>query len=234
MAVAFDAVGSSSNTGTGTLSYSVTIVSATNGAVFVGVGLGDAPGSGSTVTGVTFAGNAMTNVTKQVSDSNTLGEASLWSIVNTTLTGIQTIVVTRNGTPNASDTLESGAISFTGVDQTTPAGTPVKTSGTGTSSTINVTDSVSGDMCVDVTCQGSGGTWTSGQTNRWQINVNGSSQGGNGGGSTAPGGGTVAMSYTYEFSDGYALIAVSVKAAGAAAAPQPYQPWTGRAPILAA
>lgn len=217
-AVAFDAVGSGSNTNASSLTFSITIVSATNGLVTVGCGLGVA-NTNDTITGVTFAGSAMTKATSRHCNDATCGEMSLWYFKNTSLTGAQTIVASRSGTPDPTDAIECGAVSFTGVDQTTPIGTPVNAVGNSTAPSVAVNDSVAGDLVVDALATGSFVT-SSGQTNRWLINVNAGTCGGNGAGSTATGGGTVTMSYTVT-SDFWAIGAVSVKqvSAGGGAGP---------------
>ena len=214
MAVAFDAVGPSaagaSSTNSTTLSWSHTCTGS-NRLVFAGCALGK---SGGDVTSwsmsATYGGTAMTSVGTQLAGSSSLtGRMAAWYLV-APASGANTIVVTAAGGTPA--TLAAGSVSFTGVDQSIPVGTPVLVQGAsdGTSASCSVPGTSTGNFVVDTIATGSGGE-TSGQTLRWKKDVDFNSAAGNAAGSTAAGtGGSVSMSYTISL-DAWAIIAVEVR-----------------------
>jgi hypothetical protein len=216
MAVLFDAIGPAG--GVGQAAVDVTSISWTHtcaGAdrvLLVGVSIG---GANTTIT-VTYNGVAMTLVGTTLTGASTgtatnSGRASLYRLVNPP-SGAHTVVVTAA----AARTLIGGSTSYTGVHQTTPIGTPVTALSSTASIAANVTGTTAGNMVVDhVACGGAIGAFD--QTQRYLRNLNGLTGGGNGAGSTAPGGGTVAMGYSRTGTEWWGIVAVELLAVAAAA-----------------
>ncbi len=218
--VAFDAVGPSSAGAGGAgppaspITWSHTCTGS-NLVLFVGIAVGrpNATDANITIGAVTYNGVAMTLVPNSLVHSNnqTAGYAVLYYLVNPA-TGAHTVSVSFTDTlPSATDALELGSISFTGVDQNTPFTNLASSTGASTAPSVAVT-SASGNMVLDVVANGSGIS-SSGKTNRWLKNVNTSSGGGNGAQSTAAGAASVTMSYTVT-SDWWAVVGVNVVASG--------------------
>jgi hypothetical protein len=212
VAVAFDAVGPSSAgqsaTATTTLTWSHTC-SGTNRYVLVGVSMGQNPDTSRTMS-ATFGGTSMTSLGLVHSGGSTAGLVQLFGLVNPAA-GASTVTVTASGT---TDTLSGGSMSFTGVDQTTPVGTAVTASGTGTALSATVASTTTGNMVAGTACTGtSTGITAVGNTSRWVKNVNGNTGAGNNAGETAAAGGSVSMTFTSGASDFWGVVAVEVKAA---------------------
>lgn len=209
MAVAFDAVGPSSagQGGTGTsISWSHTCTGS-NRYVIVGV---SNSADGATAS-VTFNGVSMTALTAAIHSNNSnQGYGRLFGLVNPP-TGTSTVAVSST----SSGDLSGGSISFTGVDQTTPVGTPVTAIGGTANTSVTVTGTTAGNMVVCTVTNGSA-VLSSGQTQRYIKNYNTSSAAGNSGGSTAAAGGSVAMTWSTT-DDWWASIAVEILAAAATA-----------------
>src|SRR5438876_1071828 len=197
-AVAVDNVTSSTfNTGNSTFSFNHAVGSGANRLLIVGVTDDNNRG----VPSVTYNAVAMTAIGSK-SNGNLL--VSMFRTVNPP-SGTFAVKVTWGGGNNVG---EVGAISFTGVDQTTPLGTFVTASASTTTPTVNVT-SAAGELVVD-TVGATGGTLTveASQTQRWNL-----TQTVRGGGSTEAGAATVTMSWSLGTSNSWATIAVPVKPA---------------------
>ncbi len=168
--------------------------------VSVGLGINDCGGTTvPTVSGVTYFGVALTRITSIVGTpcgANTT-RSEQWRLIDPA-TGTNNVVVTLSAATVSGQTIHSGAMAFSGVDQTTPVRAFAAASGTGTSSTVTVTSAV-GDMVVNTVGQGNiitapGG----GQTQRFLNNVSNSTTINNSAGSTAPGAASsVAMTWTF-------------------------------------
>lgn len=213
MAVAFDAVGPSSagQTGTGTsVSWSHTCTGS-NRILIVGAAVGCL--SDAITTTATYNGVSMTSVGSRVLTNNQVnsGYVQMWSLI-APATGANTVQITASASVDA---FSAGSTSFTGVDQTTPLGTPATAFGSSTTASVAVAGTTSGNMIVDAACLGSAFS-SSGQTRRWQRNTNTTTGAGNGAGSTAAAGGSVTMS-EIGTADWWGIIAVEVLAAAAAA-----------------
>src|SRR5437899_4287912 len=197
-AVAVDNVTSSTfNTGNSTFSFNHAVGSGATRLLIVGVTDDNNRG----VPSVTYNAVAMTAIGSK-SNGNLL--VSMFRMVNPP-SGTFAVKVTWGGGNNVG---EVGAISFTGVDQTTPLGTFVTASASTTTPTVNVT-SAAGELVVD-TVGATGGTLTvdASQAQRWNL-----TQTVRGGGSTEAGAATVTMSWSLGTSNAWATIAVPVKPA---------------------
>ncbi len=148
-----------------------------------------------------------------------LGIIYMFYLLNVTA-GAKTIAISWS---SPSTRVVGGCVSFTGVHQTTPIGTFVSASGTSGGATVNAS-SVEGDMVIDTVVGVSmvppdvTATVGAGQTQRWNTGFNlGAGASLVGAGSTEPGAATVTMSWTINNSMYWAIGALPVKAAGAAA-----------------
>ena len=199
MAVTVDAFASATGLNI-TLTFSHTC-SGTERYLVVGVSRGLSPG---TITGVTYAGVAMTSI--GTSAGATL--VHLWGLI-APATGANDVVVTASAAGNG---IVAGAISYNGVDQTTP------NSGFAAAGalTVNVTSAVN-DMVMDTVSSDGGSAYTPGanQTERWDVAQTGGGDSFSGAGSHEAGQATVTMSWTGGGASPR-IGAVSVEAAGGA------------------
>lgn len=139
MAVAPDAVSTASGNGVTSISWSHTCTG-TDRAIFVGMS------HSGTITGVTYAGVAMTAVIEAVPGDGAYNAAT-WKLSNPA-SGANTVVVTFS----ASATGEGGAFSVTGAHQTTASLTSGATTSTGLDTTPTITiASATGDMVFGMT-----------------------------------------------------------------------------------
>lgn len=205
MAIAFDAQSSAQTAFGVTVSWSHTCTGSDRLlTVFVGTN-GTAPAH----TSVTYNSVALTKIADATTGSI---RGSLWQLI-APATGENTVAVTVDGSEE--DTVMAGAISFTGVHQTVPSGTPNTATGNGTGPTVDIASAV-GEIVVDGCFHGGGNTaLSSGQTIRWGEEVGGGAD--VAAGSTADGAASVTMSYTAGASDDWVIGGVSIKPAGAAA-----------------
>lgn len=137
----------------------------------------------------------------------------MWGVVAPP-TGTFTVRITMPGLDN----IAGRVISWTGVDQSTPIGTAVTHTDTGTSATVDVS-SESGDLVIDSLGQrdATGLAAGGGQTQRWQdtgTNDNVTAC------STEPGAGTVTISWSWTNSTNFGYGAVNINAAAAAGNPK--------------
>lgn len=135
MAIAFDnSIGQQTNAGTSSLTYTYT-TSGTNRYLFVGAIIQ----SSQTISGITYAGVSMTQITSIPNDGVSANEtAYLFGLANPT-NGANNVVITGSG--NA--TIASCASSYTGAQQTNSAeasNTATGNSGTATVSVTTITD----------------------------------------------------------------------------------------------
>lgn len=187
-AVTFDA-NSAGDTGGGTavsLTHTVT-AGGSNRAVFCGI---TTYSNTSTFSSVTYGAQTMTSHSREVGDLFIVTE--VYKLVNPP-TGLQTF----SATIDASTQWTAGCVSFTDVDQTTPAGTAVTNNTTGTSSSVDVANT-SPDIVLDFigASQNTSQNWTftlgGGQTPHWNVENDDTVQGSSREGGT----GTVTMSWT--------------------------------------
>ncbi|HSX28216.1 MAG TPA: hypothetical protein VLF60_02090 [Candidatus Saccharimonadales bacterium] len=212
MAIAFDAVGPSS-AGTGTANTtSITwnhTCTGSNLLLVVGVGVGS--GLATTTTSVTYNSVSMTSAGKVYSDNQTDGYVELFYLAGPA-TGSNAVVVTCS----VAKDLTGGSMSFTGVDQSTPVTNAVTAFGTGTAPSVTVT-SASGNVVIDAAVSGSAFS-SSGQTLRWNKNLNVTSGAGNSAQSTANGASSVTMSYTTP-SDWWGIVGANIVAGATSTTP---------------
>lgn len=200
MAVAYNSVASGSALAASSLTYSLN--NAAGDGLIVDVTFYDAVGTRA-VSGVTYAGAAMTSI-----GGITVGGFNMrteqWRLI-APATGANNVVVTMNGTTAE---IKSGAVSMTGVHQTTMVGTQATASGSSTTPSVAVTsatdelvmDGIGADTPVSATVG-------AGQTERWKIVA-----GVGGAGSSEAGAASVTMSWTLGVSTAWVIAGVSVKA----------------------
>jgi hypothetical protein len=157
---------------------------------------------------VTYNGVPMTSAAKVHSNNQANGFVQLFYLV-APAAGTHTVQVTMTG---GTASMEAGSISFSGVNQTTPVKNIATSFGNSTTPAVAVT-SASGDMVVDALSYGTA-VRASTMTNRWLMNQNGSTAGGNGAQSTAAGASSVTMGYTTSnAADWWAMIGMDIVAA---------------------
>ena len=210
MAIAFDAASSSGGAAVTSVTWSHT-TSGANRALIVGVSFWN--GSTQSISGVTYAGTAMTNVGGATDLSN--DRAQQWALSNPT-TGANNVVVSFSAAVDA----VCGAVSFTGAHQTTASltGTQATATGTSTAPSVNVT-SATGEIVIDTLAQfAQTDTVGAGQTQRWNATFGSE----DGAGSTEAGAATVTMSWTLGASADWALVGVGVKPAPVGTTVEPF------------
>jgi hypothetical protein len=219
MPVALDAVapgtaGQSAVSGL-SLSWSHTCTGS-NRCVFVGFVVGQAGGNFISATmSATYGGTAMTAVvaSRLVSGTSNTGRFGFWYLIGPP-TGASTINVSVSaGTP---DSLIGGSVSFTGVDQATPIGTPVNNNSSADQASCSAAMGTipTGNMVIDLIGTGSSISSTT-QTQRWLKNNSVNSIAGNAAASTAVGAGAaITMSYAHTL-DGDSITGVEIRAAAA-------------------
>ena len=211
--VAFDAATTGTALNTNTLTFSHTVgAGGTNRLLTVGVSFDNRA-----VTGVTYAGTAMTNIGTA---ANAPASASLWRLT-APATGANDVAITMNG---GGVNIVGCAISLTGVDQTTPVGTGATATGATSPATVNVS-SATDEMVVDIVgVENQTATAGAGQTDRCNAlaDIN------RGAGSTEAGAGTVTMSWTLGADAAWAIVGVSAKVAAAGGPPARMRQGIGR------
>ncbi len=210
--------------GISTLTWSHTVGGAANRALFVGVSTA-ATGIGAPsarVTSVTYGAQTLTRVTNGFRASPDLNNAvELFLLVNPT-SGTNTITV--NLFPTAANYVVGGSVSFGGVSQTAPTGAFVSATNAlnapTNTATVNVTDSVAGDVVLDVlgtSFNAQSVVPNAGQIRRWRQlddTPNPPPPFSVGAGSTKPGASpTVTTGWTLQNAQNWALGAIAVKAA---------------------
>jgi hypothetical protein len=225
MTLAFDTLGPGSSGQNATAPTSVTWAHTCSGVqrvliVFVAVGQGSGSDATKTISGVTYAGVAMTQIgTPRHSNDQTAGYLACYGLINPA-TGANNVVVSFASAPS---TAECGSLSFTGADQTTAWGTPVTGAGTGTTATVAVASNTNGNIIAYGVVNGAPVlSATSPATSRYLSSYDQSSAGGNTAGATIPATGSSVTCAWSVSSDWWGLIAVEVKAAAAAV---PFQGW---------
>jgi hypothetical protein len=204
----FDAASSAVNSTatTNTLSWSHT-TSGSDRILIVGVSIRNE--SSETVSTVTYGTGNLTFV--GAATNGTACRAEIWQLVNPA-TGANTVTVTLS----AGSKFVGGAVTFTGVHQTTPFGTFVPATGTSITPSVNVT-SAAAEAVIDTLAQRNSATTAaadSSQTGRWNdvtSGAGGTATNVRGAGSTEPGAASVTMSWTLSSSRPWAIGAVSLK-----------------------
>lgn len=217
MAVAFDAVGPGANgaaTNGTSLGWTHNCVGSSNLLLVVGVAVGIANDTGITAS-VTCNGTAMTTSSSFKVESNgingkTDGYVQMFYFVAPSSSN--SISVSTSATVD----ITAGSISFTGVDQTTPVGTPVTASGDNTGGTSPPTATVSsstGNLVVDALCYGQAIDGATG-TQRWiNSTPNFNSAAGNAAQSTYTGASSVTIGYNTSGLDWWGLVGLDIHSA---------------------
>src|SRR5947208_828550 len=190
-------VSSSQTGGTSTTTWAHT-TSGTNRVLVVGVSWANI--TTRTVTSVTYAGQTMTSAGAAVNAGN--AGAEIFYLV-APATGSNTVAVTLSGSANS---LVGGAVTLTGVNQTTPLGIFASATGSSTTPSVTVTSNT-GETVIDTVSLTSSGAMTvsGGQTQQWQAGTSG-----RGAGSTKPGASSPTMSWA-SGNFAWAIGAVGVK-----------------------
>ena len=197
-------------------SWTHTTVSTTDGLIAVGVALRQLAGA-TTVTGVTYDGNALTHVAG--ADSLNAGNVrtELWYRIGT-LSGGRTVEVTLS----ANEAAVGGAVTFTGAHQSAPIGNTGTATGNSANPSVGVT-SATDEIVIDVVGAAHGGASPcapgGGQTERWDTLDGGGGGAAVGCGSTEPGAASVTMDWTLNTGRQWAISAVGLRAGGAGSGP---------------
>jgi hypothetical protein len=226
-AIAVDAV--STNTGTGaslTISHTA---SGTNRLMLVAPQWNAGGSQVKVVTGVTYNGVPLTLV--QHAEQSDDAATDIWMLVNPPTGGPYNVVVTYDLAPAFEHI--AGVITFTGVDQTTPLGTPNWNSETraGTLEPASVAvSSLPGELVFATVASETpdfpGVTWQGGTPEHWNIGVGGTGPYNTvGAAATEPGAATVTMTWA-NVNDHWAAAGVSIKPAATNNPPSaPQTPW---------
>ena len=213
MAVAVDGASSAQTAGVdvNTLSWTSHTIAGADRLLVVNVSIEETVES---VLSVTYGLAALTFKGSQAG-AGSFAKIETWFLI-APATGTGTILITL-AAAGLSD-MVGGAVSFTGVHQTTPLGAFFGATATSTAPSVTVTDGVSGDMIIDGVAVDSGtqtATVGAGQTERWNRLISGNVMGL---GSTEAGAASVVMDWSLSVSRVWAAGAVAVKAAAGAAA----------------
>lgn len=192
MALAVDTPsGSQKGAAVSSLTFSHTCSTGSDRLLFVGAGSLQVSGGSVDASGVTYAGDSLTNV--WTTTGQTYGANSGWRKI-APATGANNIVVTW---PSTIDEVAAGGISFTGAHQTTPLGTAATANGVDGPATVDVTSAADEIVVDNVIAMRHDLTVGASQTQRWVQNQLGATEFiGAGGGSTESGAATVTMSWT--------------------------------------
>ncbi|MBI4848420.1 MAG: Ig-like domain-containing protein, partial [Nitrospirae bacterium] len=213
-AIAVDGTATNSSSTTSTVSWSHTVGTGSNRLLVVGVSF-DARNS-NTVSSVTYGGTALTNLRAEGTGAN-FARTEIWYLT-APASGSNTITVTIGGT--ATDKLNmAGAVSYTGVDQTTPFSSNRGAAGTTASAPSVSISSATGNLIFDIFATYRPTTTPSqgaGQTLYWKNTTQGTT-GVNGGMSSKAGTSATTMSWTGRATTGtgnvWSISAASIKAA---------------------
>src|SRR3989454_4121481 len=138
-AIAVDSISTASGNTVSTLTWSHTVGSGSNRVLLVDTSNRD---GNKTITGVTYGGTALTRRGFQNGAGNG-NRVEIWSLTAPS-PGTANVVVTLSGAVD----VVGGAISFTGVNQTTPFGTFVSAQGTSASPSVTAS-SAAGQVVLD-------------------------------------------------------------------------------------
>jgi hypothetical protein len=215
VAVAFDATANTSGVGVSSLTFAHTCTGSSL-LLVVGVTWTDTSISGASLTGITYNGVAMTQLKTLMAG---IATDEVWYLI-APATGAHNVVVTFtnvNPLEAPSTTAVAGSISWTGVDQVTPLGTPVTATATSTAPSVTLTGVSASNFVFDSLDVASAGstqptiTVNASQIQRWQTKVGGAGSRIAGAGSTkASAVGSVTMSWTLSASRTWGTIAVEV------------------------
>lgn len=139
-----------------TLTYSLTVGSDSNRALAVFTFVANS-GTGLTAATVTYNGVSLTKITSLMQSGNET-EIALWSLPAGTqpASGTHNVVVTASSSLGGYESIHSGAIAASGVNQTTTFSSYVVNRGVSTSATAKLSASGINDLVVISVCQGYG------------------------------------------------------------------------------
>jgi hypothetical protein len=207
MAIAFEAASAADQyvTAASSLTFAHTITSST-GIILVGVRTVQG------ITGVTYNGEALTQIATQTFSWGAVTQEFWYRIAPAT--GTHNVVISAS----ASGMILGSSCSYTGVDQTTPLGTPAVgfVNDVSTPFTVNVS-SATGELVVD-TCgmtNGNGTTLTAGASQTRRVSSVEPTSGAATAQSEEAGAATVTMSWTHASTVTWCVIGVSLKPASA-------------------
>jgi uncharacterized repeat protein (TIGR01451 family) len=228
--VAFDSASSATtgNAGASSLTFSHTTGNGSNRLLLVGVSIGNTSIIAPTISSVTYNGVNLTFVQGISGGTGTARpRTEIWRLVNPPSGDHSVVITTSGGTARG---LTAGAVTFSGVDATTPLGTPVTGSANSTTSaSLNVSTAV-GEMVFDSITIGNydGGaapavTFGADQSNRWSQASAYATSGTmyiRGSGSThVSTGASKDMTRSWSTNQSWSGIAVAIKPAASAATP---------------
>ncbi|MBI9087201.1 MAG: DUF2341 domain-containing protein, partial [Desulfobacterales bacterium] len=189
---------SAQTTNATSLTWSHTVASGTNRVLFVELAI---DGLGAPASSVTYGGVALTQVGRTAGNH----AVEIWRLVNPAV-GTANVLVNFS----ASTAATGGATTYNGVDQTTPTGTYVGNTGTGTTASV-VVSSATNDLVIDAENwdnSPAGYTVGAGQTQQWTQ----TSVAQRGVSTTEAGAASVTMSSTVSSSAQWEVGAVSIRA----------------------
>ncbi len=135
-------------TGSGTVNFTHTTANTTNRLLIVGVAMNITNSPAATVSGVTYAGTALTFIGAH-NDAGNTRRVEMWYLLNPLNGNNQAIVVSATITAGQTVGVVAGATTFSGADQTVPLGTFVSNDGAaGASSQLDVPSVING-MILD-------------------------------------------------------------------------------------
>ncbi len=216
MAVAFDAVGPNSTgaqSGTSPLTWTHTLVSGSSTVVLAFVSADSANDAGMSIA-CTCGGVSMTPVATVHSNNGTVGFGTLFSLTAVT-SGAKTMVATVSGGSGLDD-VSGGSLSFTGVNQSTPLGTPVTgtSAGTSTPATKALASNTNGNLIAGFAVAGSNfSSATAPSTSRWISPALGATAGAgayNVGATSPATGSSVTMAWVISAADDWGVILAEV------------------------
>lgn len=185
MPLAYHSVGTSSTAFSGSLTFSFTVAAVTDRCLTVGAGFNG--GTGSAVSGITYAGAAMSlGVAKDHSGSN-IHSALYYKTAPTT--GANNVVITLVG---SSSSLDGGAILLEGANQASPLGNTA-TSEDVYDVTVNISTAGSMIVSIESNLWGDVTSYDTG-TKRWDSGL-GNGSGATGGPYGSTGNQSIAASY---------------------------------------
>jgi uncharacterized repeat protein (TIGR01451 family) len=183
----------------------VTVNGAANGMLLVAVGFNP----GSSVSGITYGGQALSFVQKRndgAGDAGTMARAEIWRLLNPSA-GTTNVVITLASTATE---ISAGAMVFSGVDQTTPFSVTNTSFGNSAAPSITIGSVTNEKVFTIVSCR-SATTMTptgTGQTNLWGFARNPYTAA-----SLTPGATSVTNSWTATSGQQWVAVGVSIKPA---------------------
>ena len=207
MSVAVDAASSSSTTNSVSSKTWSHTVAGSNRLLLVMVQWNQ-PSNSETVSSVTYGGTALTQVGSNViAGGSGLDRCTALFRLIAPATGTANIVVTMS----TAVTFFASAVSFTGVDQTTPLGTQTaQTATTTTAATLaTTTSSAATNLVFSAATVRTGSTLTVPTTSEWNVLIGTNNRYG---GSVQAGASSVTTTYSWTGADNASMIAVDVKA----------------------